>query len=1145
MEWDLDKRIPKKTILKRNGQIQEETLINDYDDYNNPLSITHKKSGLTDLQTTLTYYYPEPGVGDSSIVDWNFNRRYILGRIKSKETVSPEGRTNAFFYTYWNNKIASICEGRDSSGKLLKEMRYFYNGRIQTQTLYGPNGPLTTQFNYMDAPSKQTITQTTNGKTSTIELEGFTGKPIKITGINGGITTYAYDAYGRVISATGPDNIPITYSYSSDLKTTTVTGGGRTVASTVDSMGRTILVDNPSGEEDIKTDYYYGDLPLAVYTGTNTWTLKKSYTYDDLLRKKTVTSPDFGTTTTSYDDGSNTVTVTDTKGRQTVSYQNELNQTTKTVFVPDNSQTLSTYDNFGRVATTTDPRGLIHKADQDAYGRITKTYFPGTGTLQRTIPTYSQQAPNVVESIAIYDKTGVLSKTYAYAYDVEGRVTQTKLNGTVQETLTYDQGSNGKGHLVQAETPDALSTYTYDSAGRPIQTQTTIKALSKTVQSTYTYNPTNGQVANLTFNDGKALSYTYDSNQKLQSQRYNGLALATYSYNPNGTIAQITLGNGTTLTYTYDKQILLKSITAKTASGTTLYTQTYAYDAQGIPTATQHNDYLFSTGSTINRAWTYDAKNQLTQVQLNQQPQYTYQWDKNGNPTRFESPNNKNLGQPNITVASDQDQIVRKNQADGRYTLYAYDAEGNQISRTRYNPTNQPQTQRTYTYNYQGQLVQAKDDGTTIGTYGYDENRQRIYKKTDATTKWIQWDLAGNQIGEGLATSNTYEVKYLYSGNQKLAMIRTENGQEKTYYFINNAQGTPVIMIDTNNMVVSKINLDEFGNLGPSIKLNANSHEINYTGKKRDPETGLYYFNQRHYDPEIGRFLTEDPAGQCLNPYLYAANSPLVYVDPDGEFFQFLIPLFVSALQAGATSAAINAGMQLALTGKIDGQGVLNAFGSGALSGALSFGVGEMMGHATEGLGKTLAHGVSGGLQSMTSGGSFGSGFVGGAIGNLAAEASNGAGMLEQAGIAGIAGGVTSMAAGGSFANGFQSGAYNVLYNKFGEGLKERLTGFTGKLSHGLSNLDVRLGGSIDVWQFSLNYDRGSGFQKSAQVIPSIGASFYADMVSKGIDERSTVTAGFKYLGLRVINGKSTKFGLGLSAGVGIGLPINYSVPVR
>ncbi|MGE4169617.1 MAG: RHS repeat domain-containing protein [Candidatus Margulisiibacteriota bacterium] len=144
------------------------------------------------------------------------------------------------------------------------------------------------------------------------------------------------------------------------------------------------------------------------------------------------------------------------------------------------------------------------------------------------------------------------------------------------------------------------------------------------------------------------------------------------------------------------------------------------------------------------------------------------------------------------------------------------------------------------------------------------------------------------QVIEGLATSNTYEVKYLYSGNQKLAMIRTENGQEKTYYFINNAQGTPVIMIDTNNMVVSKINLDEFGNLGPSIKLNANANEINFTGKKRDPETGLFYFNQRHYDPEIGRFLTEDPAGQRLNPYLYAANSPLVYVDPDGEFWWFV-----------------------------------------------------------------------------------------------------------------------------------------------------------------------------------------------------------------------------------------------------------------
>jgi hypothetical protein len=64
-----------------------------------------------------------------------------------------------------------------------------------------------------------------------------------------------------------------------------------------------------------------------------------------------------------------------------------------------------------------------------------------------------------------------------------------------------------------------------------------------------------------------------------------------------------------------------------------------------------------------------------------------------------------------------------------------------------------------------------------------------------------------------------------------------------------------------------------------------------------DPETGLYYFNQRYYDPSLGRFLTEDPAGQGLNPYAYAGNSPLMYVDPDGEFF-WIVGMIIGAVAA-------------------------------------------------------------------------------------------------------------------------------------------------------------------------------------------------------------------------------------------------------
>ena len=64
-------------------------------------------------------------------------------------------------------------------------------------------------------------------------------------------------------------------------------------------------------------------------------------------------------------------------------------------------------------------------------------------------------------------------------------------------------------------------------------------------------------------------------------------------------------------------------------------------------------------------------------------------------------------------------------------------------------------------------------------------------------------------------------------------------------------------------------------------------------GKRLDA-TGLIYFGQRYYDPNLSRWLTPDPAGplDSSNLYQYVFNNPLAYLDPDGQFV-FAIPLLV------------------------------------------------------------------------------------------------------------------------------------------------------------------------------------------------------------------------------------------------------------
>ncbi|MBI3059909.1 MAG: RHS repeat-associated core domain-containing protein, partial [Deltaproteobacteria bacterium] len=63
-----------------------------------------------------------------------------------------------------------------------------------------------------------------------------------------------------------------------------------------------------------------------------------------------------------------------------------------------------------------------------------------------------------------------------------------------------------------------------------------------------------------------------------------------------------------------------------------------------------------------------------------------------------------------------------------------------------------------------------------------------------------------------------------------------------------------------------------------------------FTGKQLDPESSLYYYGGRYYDPELGRFISPDPFvarfddPQNLNRYSYVETNPVNYTGPSGYF---------------------------------------------------------------------------------------------------------------------------------------------------------------------------------------------------------------------------------------------------------------------
>ena len=62
-----------------------------------------------------------------------------------------------------------------------------------------------------------------------------------------------------------------------------------------------------------------------------------------------------------------------------------------------------------------------------------------------------------------------------------------------------------------------------------------------------------------------------------------------------------------------------------------------------------------------------------------------------------------------------------------------------------------------------------------------------------------------------------------------------------------------------------------------------NARHVANLGHLTDDESGLVYMRARYYEPGTGRFVSQDPARDGLNWFVYADNNPIDYSDPSGR----------------------------------------------------------------------------------------------------------------------------------------------------------------------------------------------------------------------------------------------------------------------
>ena len=102
-----------------------------------------------------------------------------------------------------------------------------------------------------------------------------------------------------------------------------------------------------------------------------------------------------------------------------------------------------------------------------------------------------------------------------------------------------------------------------------------------------------------------------------------------------------------------------------------------------------------------------------------------------------------------------------------------------------------------------------------------------------------------------------------------------------TRYYFADRQGNVLALANQDGTLAQQFFYTPFG---VELVGNAGENPFRYTGRRFDPETGLYYYRARYYDADLGRFLQVDPVGYAdqWNLYAYVGNNPLNATDPTG-----------------------------------------------------------------------------------------------------------------------------------------------------------------------------------------------------------------------------------------------------------------------
>ena len=483
-------------------------------------------------------------------------------------------------------------------------------------------------------------------------------------------------------------------------------------------------------------------------------------------------------------------------------------------------------------------------------GRLQKMTFGNDQTVQYSYDKFDRTTKEQYNNV-----------TYEYAYDASGQLA--KQSSTAGEEYNYEYDSLGR--LIRSNeyndgTFEQRTEHIYDASNR--LTKQSWYNVGGTTTMSYAYSTTTGLLSSLNAtvqNSSIPVTYTYQGTNQLRSKAIGSVMTKAYNYcyNEDGGY----------------RTALPNFVNYRDSSGNLIYGDNCYYDSNG-----RLVKILDSGSSTTTRAiYGYDQQGQLTSATVGG-TRYEYSYDTAGN---IQS---KKVGSTttNYTYGN----------GAWRDLLTAYG--GGSITYSGGNPTKYYDGS-TFTWTQGRRLATAKVGSTNI-SYTYDMAGVRSSKTVGSTTYDFTTlsGLVTRQTGGGKTIDFVYD-----ENNQPLAMKYNNT----LYYYVLNAQGDVVRIVDGSRSVVASYTYDPWGKIISSSGTLADINPLRYRGYYYDSETGFYYLQSRYYDPEIGRFINADSYASTdatgllsTNMFAYCENNPVMRVDPTGELFWDILDVFMAAL---------------------------------------------------------------------------------------------------------------------------------------------------------------------------------------------------------------------------------------------------------